>query len=138
MIAAVPCSTEFYETQEIKDAVGLVNPFLALKLEYVVQQHAPTINCYGYLITIDNHKLFYRGDSSSIPDSILQSLYNNEIDFLYQDTCGYDGPDIPHLSLNKLAQLIEPGLRSKVYCMHLDDSFDTNKAKSLGFNIAHY
>ncbi|WP_139902336.1 MBL fold metallo-hydrolase [Clostridium thermarum] len=128
-------TSEFYDTQIIKDGVGLVNSFLDLKLEYVVQQHTSPLNCYGYLITLDKYKLFYSGDSSSIPDRVLQSLSNNEIDFLYQDTCSYDGPDIPHLSLNRLSHIIEPGLRNKVYCMHLDDSFDPNKAKSLGFNV---
>ncbi|WP_163195787.1 MBL fold metallo-hydrolase [Clostridium thermarum] len=128
-------TAEFYDTQAIKDGVGVVNPFLDLKLEYVVQQHTSNLNCYGYLITSDKYKLFYSGDSRNIPDRVLQSLSDHEIDFLYQDTCSYDGPDIPHLSLNMLAQIIDPALRNKVYCMHLDPSFDTNKAKSLGFNV---
>jgi ribonuclease BN (tRNA processing enzyme) len=135
LLTALGVTKEFYTTENIENDLLLKNADMEVKLECIPQEHTSTLNSYGYLIELDNLILFYSGDSKSIPEIILHKLYNNEIAFLYQDTCSYDAPNIPHLSLNKLSQIIDENLRRKVYCMHLDNAFDETKAKSIGFNV---
>jgi ribonuclease BN (tRNA processing enzyme) len=127
---------EFYDAQPAGKELMVNSLTENIKFEYIVQQHTNTLNSYGYIFTVDDIKVFYSGDSKSIPNLILERFQTGEINYLYQDTCSYDIPNIPHLPLNKLAQCIEPTLRHRVYCMHLDNSFDTVEAENLGFNIA--
>lgn len=136
LLTALGVTKEFYNIKQIDKNVFLKNSDIELNIEYVSQQHTDTLKSYGYNLGIDGIKLFYSGDSSSIPDTVLQKLSVNDINLIFQDTCSYDFPNIPHMSLNKLAQCIQPNLRHKVYCMHLDNSFNIDTALSLGFNIA--
>lgn len=105
-------------------------------------EHVTNLNCFGYILSLlDRYEkptvIYYSGDSNMIPDEILDMIENGKIDYLYQDTCGLDYEGNVHLSLNKLAELIKPEYRHKVYCMHRDEAFDIHKAQELGFNIAN-
>jgi ribonuclease BN (tRNA processing enzyme) len=134
LLDAMGVTEDFYEFLPINNISGVkVND---ITVKYLVQNHTDTLKSFAYILELDNRKIYYSGDAKTIPDTILQQLYSNEIDYLYQDTCSYEGNDIPHLSLNKLSQSIPTDLRHKVYCMHLDEAFDIKEAQSLGFKIA--
>jgi hypothetical protein len=77
----------------------------------------------------------FSGDSNDISAYVMKGLENGTIDRLYQDTCGADYEGNYHLSLRRLAEMVEPGLRHKVYCMHTDKYFSTKDAAGMGFNI---
>lgn len=97
--------------------------------------HVDAIPCYGIEIKTESASLYFSGDSNDISSYVRQGLENGKIDRLYQDTCGADYEGNYHLSLRKLAEMIEPGLRHKVYCMHMDKYFNCRDAISMGFNI---
>ncbi len=98
--------------------------------------HVENIPSFGIEITNADMKIYYSGDSNSIKSSVLERLKNGDIDRLYQDTCKLDYEGNAHLSLRRLTDIVEPGFRNKVYCMHLDRQFDISEAESLGFSIA--
>jgi ribonuclease BN (tRNA processing enzyme) len=95
-----------------------------------------TIPSYSLLLNLYGKTVYYSGDSNKIDISIIQKLKSGAIDMVYQDTCGLDYEGNPHMYLGKLADLVEPDFRNKIYCMHLDQRFDKNEALKLGFNIA--
>lgn len=101
----------------------------------IYANHTKDIACYGYLLEDTNSNLFYSGDANDLSSGVLKSLEEKELNQLYLDTCGLDYEGNVHLSLDKLTEAIKPEYRNKVYCMHLDRSFDAEKAKSLGFNV---
>lgn len=96
--------------------------------------HIDRLSAYGYILQIGKKKLYYSGDSNEIPDIILEKLLSGDLNYLYQDTCMADYEGNPHLPLRKLGQIIPPNDRNKVYCMHLDEEFAIEEAKSLGFH----
>lgn len=98
-------------------------------------EHADELLCVGFHILYEGVKIYYSGDSNMIPDHVLHSFINGDIDIMYQDTCKADYDGNVHLSLRKLTEYIPRELRHKVYCMHLDKQFDVEEAKSLGFNV---
>jgi hypothetical protein len=98
--------------------------------------HVDNIPSFGIEIANVDMKVYFSGDSNSIKGSVLERLKSGDIDRLYQDTCKLDYEGNAHLSLRRLTDIVEPGLRNKVYCMHLDRQFDISEAVSLGFNIA--
>ncbi|UUV47032.1 ribonuclease Z [Bacillus phage vB_BanS-Thrax5] len=100
-------------------------------------EHVKELDCFGYVIHIKNTRIYYSGDANIIPEKVLKMFNAGMIDILYQDTCGADYEGNVHLSLKKLDELIvkDEGLRSRVYCMHLDEKFDEIEAISMGFNV---
>lgn len=113
-----------------------------VSITFLPVKHYPTLKSYALYIkaNIGDHLLciYYSGDACSISLNILREFIDGyTIDLLYQDTCGLDYQDNPHMSLNELETKIPKERREYVYCMHLDESFDEKKASSLGFNIAH-
>ncbi|GLI90449.1 MBL fold metallo-hydrolase [Bacillus subtilis] len=105
------------------------------KLYPVRTEHVDELDCYGYSFHIDGKKIYYSGDATKIPVNQLSALKNKEYDEFYQDTCSvlYDGN--VHMSLTELHRQIPQEVRSRVYCMHLDEKFAPEKAKQYGFNV---
>lgn len=106
---------------------------MGMKYESFEVNHVPELNAYAYLLEIDDQTIYYSGDCSEIPAAILEKL--GDIDAFYQDTSKLDYPGNVHLSLRKLTELIPEELRGKVHCMHLDNQFDSEEAKGLGFQV---
>jgi len=98
-------------------------------------KHANNLDCYGYLFDNKQYKFYFSGDSRDIPKNIINKLENNQIDYIYQDVSGLDYEENIHLSFKQLCELIKPKFRNKIYCMHLDNSFDIENTRLLGFNV---
>lgn len=126
---------EFYELISVPD-INIYDEFIGtVALSFIKSSHVKKIPSYGIMLKYDEHTIYFSGDSNKISNSILENLENGHIDILYQDTCGIDYEGNPHLYIGKLAEYIKPSLRSKIYCMHMDQSFQKKEAISLGFNV---
>ncbi|PGT10219.1 MBL fold metallo-hydrolase [Bacillus cereus] len=128
-----------YELLQFGGSVELYYDEFTLNINTVWANHVEELSCFGYIIKIciDGHKhtIYYSGDSNDIPLGVLFMLEYDQIDYFYQDTCIADYEKNVHLSLRKLDELIKQDVRHKVFCMHLDEKFDEQKAKDLGFNV---
>lgn len=126
-----------YILSEIDDSSVNVIESFGLYFMPMKTQHVKELNCYGYFFVKDGIKAYYSGDANIIPQTTLLMFHNGTIHYLYQDTCGADYENNVHLSLRELNELIDDNkdLRSRVYCMHLDNSFDEIEAISMGFNV---
>lgn len=127
---------EFYEIISMPQVKIYDESLFTVDLSFIPSCHVKSIPSYGILLKHKCHTIYYSGDSNQISDSILDSLENGQIDIMYQDTCGMDYEGNPHLYLGKLTKYIKPAFRSKVYCMHIDQSFEKTQAIDSGFNIA--
>lgn len=103
--------------------------------QWVQQVHVDTIPAYGFILNTEKQKLYYSGDSSQIPDEIIEKLENGELDVIYQDSCGLNYEGNAHLYLYKLADKIQLQYRKQVYCMHLDQHIKMDEIRGLGFNV---
>jgi len=123
----------------LKDATfinKITIPSMNIKLEYVPTVHCKEMNSYSIFINKDDEKtIFFSGDSYEINNIAFNFLEERKIDYFYQDTCKADYPDNVHLSLNKLVESVPKQFRSKIYCMHLDNTFSKEEAKQFGFNV---
>jgi len=106
-----------------------------IKLGFIKVPHVETIPSFGFIMDMDNKKIYYSGDANNIPDEVLTLLKNGDLDMIYQDTCGIDYDKNAHLSINKLKDMIPFELRSKVYCMHQDGYLEPETVTKLGFNL---
>lgn len=98
-------------------------------------EHVDEIFSFGYVLEINEKKIYYSGDTNNLDKHVLNLINNGEIDYAYIDTCKADHDGNVHLSLRKLSELIDEDARERVYCMHLDESFDVEEAEEMGFNV---
>jgi ribonuclease BN (tRNA processing enzyme) len=109
--------------------------FAGATLKLIRIPHVETIPAFAFILELGEKRLYYSGDANMIPKEVIEMLGKGELDMIYQDTSGLDYDGNVHLSLKKLAALIPPELRSKVYCMHHDQSLDLQQVTGYGFNI---
>lgn len=126
---------EVYDLIKLEGEHEIIDENLQITVQACKTIHTESLNSYGYLMNMEGSKLFYSGDSREIPSDIIKLLGQGHLDRLYQDTCGYDFEGNPHMSFDSLCAAIGMELRSKVYCMHLDEDFDRTKALEKGFNV---
>ena len=100
--------------------------------------HVDELCSYGIGIKnyVTNEHIIYTGDTNELSENFNKVFEEGKLDKLYVDTCSQDYEGNVHLSLLKLSQIINKEHRNKVWCMHLDEKFDVEYAKSLGFNVA--
>lgn len=130
---------ETYKIVQFGRNVGFYHEDFTLSFTPIYTDHVAELSCFGYIINArigeKNTTIYYSGDSNQIPLYILNMLHYGQIDYFYQDTCIADYEGNVHLSLRELEEQIKPEVRNKVFCMHLDEKFDEQKAKELGFNV---
>lgn len=127
---------EFYEIHP-NPQVKITDNFLQpADLTFIPSSHVGKIPSYGIMLKYGKQSIYYSGDSNEICSRVLEGLESGQIEIIYQDTCGLDYEGNPHLYLGKLIEYIKPSLRSKVFCMHLDQRFDRSYANHSGFNVA--
>ena len=107
-----------------------------ISIQFIKSKHVNELHSYSLEITIDDETVFYSGDISALDESVSLSIEFGFYSKSYIDTCSQDYWGNPHLSLKKLTERISPEARSNVWCMHIDEGFDVEYAKSLGFNVA--
>ncbi|TCP28713.1 ribonuclease BN (tRNA processing enzyme) [Scopulibacillus darangshiensis] len=128
-------SDDFYDLQEIKQDTVIHSGGFQLTVTPQVTNHVPELDCFGYFIGYDGNSLYYSGDSNMINPIAKERLEKGSLHAFYQDTCQLDYEGNVHLSITKLQQEIGQPYRSKVYCMHIDETFDIEQAKALGFHV---
>lgn len=113
----------------------ITTEFGDLGLTFLMVSHLPTIPAYGFILEVNDSRIYYSGDSNDIPESIMKMFIDGNLDYIYQDTCGLDYDGNAHLSFVKLCEIIPENLRDKIYCIHHDNFLDIEKVKAEGFKI---
>jgi ribonuclease BN (tRNA processing enzyme) len=128
---------ELYSLIKLEKQFKLKNLDFEIDIDFVPVQHVEDMECYGYIISYQNTKVFYSGDAKDIPDIILQLFEKQELDYIYQDVCSYDYSGNPHMYIEKLSQTVESVNRKRLFCMHYDEKFDRSKAIQEGFRLVN-
>lgn len=102
----------------------LLEPHECIKARKVI--HVDEFKNYCYMINIDNKKIFYSGDCSTLPSLELAKIHDNFYDEMYIE-CAINKSNV-HLDFEYLNTLIPLELRDKIYLMHIDN---TEKVKEL-------
>jgi phosphoribosyl 1,2-cyclic phosphodiesterase len=118
----------------------IINTYKNINVKYIPTIHKLSMDCYGILLTQWDfqgkpYRIYYSGDSCSIPNDILTQLVDKKIYRIYQDACSYQYTDMVHMNIDKLIMSIPKEYRRCIYCMHIDKNFDIEQAKKDGFNV---
>lgn len=136
ILSHVGVKVNAYNLLEFKEEARISNNDIRMYIKAYKSPHVDELISYGYYLEYFNTKIFYSGDSKVVNQDAIHMLYDGDIDYFYQDTCMADYKGNVHVSLRLLDKtLVLDEFRSKVYCMHLDNDFDVEKAKELKFNV---
>ena len=105
------------------------------RLRYVKTVHCNELDSCGLLFETERGMVFYSGDmreSAPIAEIIAggQPIYK-----IFVDSNNDVTPNIHHISIHRLNDIIPAGLKSKVYCMHINNSRCAEEAQAYGFNV---
>lgn len=98
-------------------------------------KHSYELSCYGILFTTLDGLIYYSGDTREIDNVKLVIDTGKNIDKLYIDTTTANFPGNVHLYIGVLQEQIPEELKSKVYCMHLNNDLCIEEARIRGFNV---
>lgn len=117
-------------------AYRLVEPeeYTRYPIQAVKQKHSEYINAYGYVLEIDGKRIYYSGDTKTIPTNVLNDFSSNRLHEFYQDVSRYETP--AHMNIDTLSRMIQEKDRKRITCMHFDDEITKQKAECLNFDIA--
>lgn len=105
-----------------------------VKIRFIDSAHVDKINCYSLEISVSGgKKIYYSGDSNSIPPEVLKKFLDGGYDAIYQDTCGEKIKHSAHLNIDDLCCIIPEDKRNKIYCIHLDPVLCEDEIRKKGF-----
>ncbi len=105
-----------------------------ISFEPIEVEHVENMRCFGYIVTTGDTRFYYSGDSTSIPNTVLQQFLENKIERIYQDTSLHASDHPTHGTLEELERLFVKSERSRVFCIHLDSDF-RSVLKEKGFGL---
>lgn len=133
ILSGFGCTELMYNYVDEKDFDDKYETFQNIK--YVETIHCDELNCYGLLFTTKSGMVYYSGDTREINTVKALISSGQQIDKLYIDTTTANFHGNVHLYIGILQEAIPEELKSRVYCMHLNNDSCIEQAKALGFNV---
>lgn len=124
-----------YQISRLSTGEGHIISSMKLRLRTVKVEHVSEIDTHGVVIHYKDEKIYYSADSINIPIVVMRQFILGKIHKIYQDVSGHPNSAV-HMKYDKLLDVIPEDERDRVYCMHLDEYFDSQQALRHGFNIA--
>lgn len=122
--------------------INIIEPSELLKnfdefenFEFVKTSHVEEFESFGIVITHKTDGVVYYSSDTNSTEHLEKFLNHPNLHKIYVDTSKADYPGNVHISSKILADKVEPKLRHKVYCMHIDDSKHIDYLKHIGFNV---
>jgi len=120
----------FKNTSEYNGKYSLFN-----KIRFVKTKHCDELASCGIMFETDQGFVFYSGDlNDPAPLSKIMEK-GNLIDKIYVDTNNDRKPNLHHISIHQLNEIVPPELRSKIYCTHIKNYQCIEEAQAYGFNV---
>ena len=87
-------------------------------LKFIKTKHVKNMDCYGFILTLDNESIIYTGDTSTLKPF---EPYFSQISKLYVDVSAFNGG--VHLYIDEILPVLD-NLKSKgisIFLMHIDN-----------------
>ena len=105
------------------------------KVRYVPVKHCDELSACGILFETPEGLVFYSGDMQELGpiQEIIKS--GQRIDKLYIDANNDRKPNLHHVSIHLLNDLVPAELKPRVHCMHINSEACAEEARSYGFSV---
>ena len=102
---------------------------------YVKTKHCDELESCGIVFETKQGLVFYSSDFNDLSplEDILKS--GKKIDKLYIDSCNDRKPNLYHVTIHQINDVVPPKLKKKVYCMHINNAKCAKEATAYGFKV---
>jgi len=105
------------------------------KVYYIETKHCDELVTCSIKFETKQGLVFYSGDISEL-DPISDILKSGvKVDKMYVDTNNNRNKIAHHISIHQLNEIIPDELKSKIYCMHINNLQCIDEAKAYGFKV---
>ena len=105
------------------------------KVSYVKTRHCDELESCAILFETDQGLVFYSGDMND-PAPLLEIINSKrKIDKIFIDSNNDRTPNMHHISIHVLNDILPPELKSRVHCMHINNSLCEREARTYGFGV---
>ena len=105
------------------------------RIRYVKTKHCEELDTCGILFETGQGLVFYSGDLND-PAPIVEIINSGrKIDKLYIEANNDREPNIHHISIHMLNDIVPPGLKPNIRCMHFNNSRCVDEARAYGFGL---
>ena len=105
------------------------------KVRYVKTRHCNELDTCGILFETCEGLVFYSGDMKD-PAPLLEIIASGRlIDKIYIDSNNDREPNMHHISIHLLNDIVPPGIKPKIHCMHINSSRCAGEARAYGFSV---
>jgi hypothetical protein len=105
------------------------------KVRYVKTVHCDELDSCGILFETEQGLVFYSGDMRD-PAPLLEIIKSGrKIDKIYIDSNNDRQPNIHHISIHQLNDIVPVELKPKIRCMHFNNSLCAEEAAAYGFGV---
>lgn len=101
---------------------------------YVKTKHVDNLDCYGLYFRYKDYKIYYSGDSCSLPEEIKNKILNKELTHYYQDISNNHYEGNVHMSKIVFEKDIKPLLLDKDIKVYFYHNFRYNPEKEIDLN----
>lgn len=133
LIRIFGCTDDMYSIVYEADLDNKYSLFNSVR--YMETNHVSQISSYGILFNTCCGIIYYSGDTSDI-DNIKKLISSGAlIDKIYVDSSSVQVANNVHVYIGDLDREIPLYLKSKIYCMHINDKKCIDMALDYGFNV---
>lgn len=123
-----------YSIQELNCQTTISNSLGNLHWHYVETKHVDNLDCFGIYIIYKENKIYYSGDSKSLPNEISNKIKEGELTHYYQDISLIHYNGNVHMSEKLFCENVSPLLNDKnvkVFFYH-NTKYNPNEEINLG------
>ena len=105
------------------------------KVRYFKTIHCDELNTCGISFETANGLVLYSGDMRD-PAPLLEIIRSGRrIDKIYIDSNNDRQPNMHHISIHLLNDIVPPEIKPKICCMHINSSQCAEEARAYGFSV---
>ena len=105
------------------------------KVNYFKTTHCDELESCGILFETESGLVFYSGDLNN-PGILMDIIKSGrKIDKIYVDSSNDRKINLHHITIHQLNDIIPSDLKSKIYCMHINNDKCIEEALAYGFNV---
>jgi len=129
----VGLTSSMYDFADASSYEGKYSVFNSVK--YFKTTHCAEVEACGILFETDTGLTLYSGDSNDI--SMIKEIINSgsKINKIYVDSNNDTEPNLHHISIHQVNGIVPAELKSKIYCMHINNDKCKEEALAYGFNV---
>lgn len=104
---------EQYRIEELNCQTTICQSLGNLHWHYIKTEHVDNLDCFGIYIGYKGYRIYYSGDSKSLPKEVVDKIIYDKVTHYYQDISLSDYEGNVHMSEKVFNETVKPLIKNK-------------------------